>query len=80
MDCNQSKLLPTLEGLQLNQIGLVLFGSVAPEKLVLTGFTTICYCLIKLYYILNKTNYITLQAGAHSGGMLLIERKKKKKD
>lgn len=37
------------------------------------------YCLIKLCYILNTTSYITLLAGACSGGILLIERQKERK-
>ena len=37
MDCNQSKPLPLLGGPQPNRIGPVLFGSVAPQRLVGTG-------------------------------------------
>ena len=79
MDHNQSKPLPTLEGLQLNWIEPVLFSSVAPKRLVLTNFTTIFYTIINFYYIPHKFSYITLWAGAHSGGVLLIEEEKRKK-
>ena len=58
-DHNQSKLLPTTGGLQLNWVGLVLFSSVALKEPVVTSFTTIFSSVIKLNYILNKKiNYI----------------------
>jgi len=37
VDCNWFKPLPLLGGPQPNQIGLVLFGSVAPQRPVGTG-------------------------------------------
>jgi hypothetical protein len=79
VDRNRSKPLPTLEGLQPNRIEPVLFGSVAPKRPVSTGFTTNFYSIIKFYYIPHKFSYITLRAGARSGGVSLIERNKEKK-
>ena len=42
------------------------------------GTTTNFHSLIKVYYILNKSNYITLQAGAHSSGGHSESKKKEK--
>jgi hypothetical protein len=60
-------------GPQPNQIGPVLFGSGAPKDQFQLVLTTI-FTVNKIYY---KTNYITLRAGACSGGV--ANRKKKKK-
>jgi hypothetical protein len=57
VDCNWSKPLPIL---QLNQIGLVLFGLVASKDW--SGLvSTATFTVNKFYY---GSNYIMLQAGA----------------
>jgi hypothetical protein len=51
VDRNRSKPLPILRGLQLNQIGPVLFSSVAPKRPVETGLNHYFYS--KCFFFTN---------------------------
>ena len=70
MDCSWSEPSPYIEGLQPNQLGLVLFGSVVEPALVVFYYNF--NNIIESYY---RSNYIMLKEGTHHSGVTAVKTK-----